>query len=144
MKKERKSLVVDRQIQYRISVRIAVYWCASMLFVIMPLALFRSATDGTFLAQNIFDVCKEYSPVFLMLFLFLPFVLYDSFRFANLFAGPIHRLRMELKKRETGQRIPPISFREGDFCSDLPGSINALISQVDELEEVVSTELDAG
>lgn len=142
MNKQRKSFLVDCQVQLHIAARVAIYWCAAVIFVILPLAFVRTFTgDGGFFAANILEVSSEYWPVFLMMFLFLPFAVYDSIKVSNRFAGPIYRLRNELKRRESGEVVGPIKFREGDYYSDLPASINTLIAQIDDLEAKASGQL---
>jgi len=138
---QRKRYLVDRPIQLQIAGRVAIYWGAGMMFVILPLALIRTISGGLF-ANNILHVCSDYWPVFAMMLALLPFAIVDSIRFSNKFAGPIYRLRTDLKRYEEGEKIEPIRFREGDCYTDLPDSINALISKVDDLESMVAKELN--
>ncbi len=143
MKRNRKIYLVDKQVQLHVAGRVIVYWCSALLFVLLPLALLRTVQVGGTFPMNILVVCQQYWQVFTMLFLFLPFAIYDSIRVSNQYAGPIYRLREELRKREEGKKIGPITFREGDHYTDLPQSINMLIEQVDSLEAIVEKELQS-
>jgi len=139
---KRRIILIDKEVQLRIAARVAGYWCAAILFVILPLAFLKTFVDhGSLFVGNIFVVCSDHWPVFAMMLMFLPFAVYDSIRMSHKLAGPIHRLRTDLDRYRIGETVT-IRFRENDFWIDLPDSINELISRIDVLESQVAEELE--
>ena len=142
MKHQRKILLIDKEVQLRIAGRVVIYWCAAILFVILPLAFFKTFTiPGSLFLNNVVAAVSEHSPVFLIMLAFLPLAIYDSIKLSHKFAGPIYRLRKDLARLEGGEEVE-FSFRKDDFWTDIPDSLNSLVSKIDDLEAKVAEELE--
>jgi TusA-related sulfurtransferase len=141
MKYKRRTILIDREVQLRIAGRVVIYWCAAILFVILPLAFYKTFTiaDSLFV-NNLAAVANEHAAVFSIMLLLLPLAVYDSIKLSHRFTGPIYRLRKELQRIKNGE-VVTIRFRDDDFWTDLPDSINALVSKIDDLETQVAEEL---
>jgi hypothetical protein len=136
---KRKQWLVDKQVQKGIIVRQLVYWALCMLFITLPLAIFQTWLEPEqMLMAHAFMVWKSHWPVFLTLTCLLPFGMYDIMRFSNRFAGPIYRLRRELRAfAETGS-MRSIKFRDHDFWTDLADGVNLLTARIESLEQQLS------
>lgn len=142
MNHQRKIILIDKEVQLRIAGRVIIYWCAAILFVILPLTFFKTFTvPGSLFLNNLVEVGREHSPVFLIMLAFLPLAVYDSIKLSHKFTGPIYRLRKDLDRFQNGEDVK-FSFRKDDFWTDIPESINAIVDKIDDLEAQVAEELE--
>jgi hypothetical protein len=132
----RKRLFIDATVQGAIIRRLGVYLCSAIVFMVLPSAIARTylEPDRLFLV-HLGNVLTEYWPLLLTLIALLPFVLYDTLKLSNRFAGPIFRLRRHLQQFNNGEAVPRIKFRDGDYWPDLAILVNALIERVRVAEE---------
>lgn len=131
----RRQWYVDSNVQRDLILRFVYYWAASMLFLTLPIALVNCVLHPnlSFLthATNVFLI---HWPVLVTLSMMVPFLVNDITRFSNRFAGPVYRLRRELKRFADTGEMAEIQFRDGDFWPDLADGINFLSARVKELE----------
>ncbi len=141
MKKIKRKYFVDLELQGPMLGRLLVYWFFGMLFISMPAALVYTflQPDMNFLL-HVVQVWKMHWPIFLMLTVSLPFVLYDMLKFSNRFAGPMFRLRRELGKVVNDGEFSQFKTREKDFWKDIVVGFNHLAERVQSLEEQLETE----
>jgi len=136
----RKQLWVDPDVQGLILRRVVLYWIACLLFVSVPHAIILSFTDPSrIFVQHIADVWIRYWPLLVTATILLPFVLYDTLRFSSRFAGPIFRLRRELKNYLQGQTYRDIKFRDGDYWPDLADCCNQIVRKAENKREAGDT-----
>lgn len=50
-------------------------------------------------------------------------------------AGPLYRLKLELKKMTTNKKLSNISFRQKDYFQDIPEEFNKMVESVTEKNE---------
>ncbi len=135
----RRQLWVDPDVQGLILRRVVLYWIACLLFVSIPHAIVLSFTDPSrIFFQHVGDVWIQYWPILLTATILLPFVLYDALRFSNRFAGPVYRLRRELKNYIQGESYKDIKFREGDYWPDLADCCNQIVRKAENSEDAVN------
>jgi signal transduction histidine kinase len=115
--------------------RLIAYWVASVMFITLPLAFFRTfAHPDCLFTDHLLAVWREHWTVFATATTLLPFVLFDFLKFSNRFVGPIHRMRQELNRFSQGERMRKITFREQDFWTDLSVGLNKMTQRIEELE----------
>ena len=132
---------VDSSVQKSLLKRMVIYCLASLLFVSMPIAFFKTLnqTDRN-IVGHFMDVISTHWPILLMLACMIPFAVYDTLRLSNRFAGPVFRLRRELRHfRETGS-MNEVFFRDNDFWHDLSLGVNELTLRIRELENQLKLE----
>jgi hypothetical protein len=135
-KTKRKKRFVDSQVQCGILFRLFGYWALCMLFITLPLAICRTLLQPEFLFMTHMGlVWKLHWPILLALAFLLPFGAYDILKFSNRFAGPIFRLRRELKEFAKTGSMRCIKFRDQDFWRDLADGVNLLTSRIESLEK---------
>lgn len=132
---KRTRLFIDPQVQGRLLCRVVLYWCMAVV-VMGTLAGVQVAIEGR---QAPFAVVANrtllaFGPALIAAMIMLPLVLFDALRFSNKFAGPMHRLRREVKRLADGDSYAPIDFRKGDFWYDLAQEFNRLADRLERLE----------
>jgi hypothetical protein len=131
----RRQLFVDPKVQGALLLRVVAYWFLSLLILSMLLLDWRIVTNpGQPFYAHFQEMWYWYGPVAaIATLILLPLLLFDSVRLSNRFAGPLFRLRRELRKLSSGETARPIQFREGDFWHDFAGEFNALAERVEAL-----------
>ncbi len=125
----RKKYVVDSGLQFSLARRLLVYWCATWLIVFaLPICtrLFFTSLPFDQLASKL--LADLWFPM-LMSVMLLPIVAWESLRFSNKIAGPVHRVRRTLQNLAEQQPVAPIRLRKGDFCHELAQDVNRVISR---------------
>ena len=132
----RKRLFVDAQVQGPIVRRLGLYFCSAIIFLLLPSAIARTVLEPERLFfAHLGDVTREYWPLLLTLIAVVPFVLYDTLKLTNRFAGAMFRLRRELERFDNGEAVARVEFRDGDFWQDLAVRVNSLLERVRLAEE---------
>ena len=140
----RKKYYVDPVVQGAIVRRLLLHWCYAMLtgaFCLLLLQLFTSSAS-TSLPTHIQMFWERYGLLFIAMFLTLPIFIYDSVRLSHRFVGPMVAVRLALKKMGTGGEIPEITFRQGDFWTDIADDINAVAAQLAKQDPTQETTLE--
>jgi methyl-accepting chemotaxis protein len=137
MKKPKRSkMFVDHQVQGRLLRRVVAYWCMALV-VMGGLAfvqiLFESRQAPLPIVLN--RTLLAFGPALIAGIVVLPLILIDAMRFSNKFAGPIHRFRREMKRLADGESYDTITFRPGDFWSELATEFNRLAERLEKLEQ---------
>ena len=142
MNQKRKTLLIDKEIQLKMAANLVFYWLTSIFSVVLLVAIFQTFNGSdTLLVDNLLNVIKQHAVVFLGMLVFLPLIVLHSLKLPLRFAGPIHRLRKDLARLEKGENVE-FSFRDTDFWKDIPQSLNALVSKIEELENQVTEEMN--
>ena len=132
---KRRQYFVDPKVQGAIVVRCLMYWGACLLTTFVMLFFWSLLTGPARLSWMTIDqLWFSYGPAFIASLLLLPLVLWDILKMTNRFAGPVLRLRRELKKLANGEHVNPLFFRDGDYWRDVAADFNRLVVRVKELE----------
>lgn len=128
----RRQLFVDRKVQGALVVRAIGYWFFCLLTMALGLMLWRLWTGPARLFYLQFDeMWHWYGPAAVASLFVLPLVIVDIVRMSNRFAGPLYRLRRELRKLADGQPVRAIKFRDGDFWMEFADEFNAVAQRLD-------------
>jgi hypothetical protein len=132
----RKQYFIDPKVQGALMLRVAGYWFFCLLTMTIALLLWRLVTGPARMFYLQFDdMWYWYGPAAISSLLILPLILIDCVRMTNRFAGPLYRLRRELRKLASGETVPPIAFRAGDFWHDFAEEFNAVSRRMEMLTE---------
>ncbi len=140
-KAARLRLLVDRKLQGALLCRVVTYWCVcvvAMMLLAAVQAAWSSRAAGWPLVLN--RAMLAFGPSLIAAVALLPLVLYDALRFSLSFAGPMRRLRTEARRLADGQEVAPISFRGGDYWSELAGEFNRISAELTMLRRAKSPE----
>ena len=79
-----------------------------------------------------------------------PLVVIDCVRLSNRFAGPLHRLRRDMRRLAAGEIVEPIHFRDDDLWREFADEFNAvarrmeLLAQTSENADALTESLPIG
>ena len=142
MKKHiRKQNYVDSSVQGALLRRIIMHWV--MYFIVAGLAIvllqaMLSSPDGGSLMTRVWQEVSEFTLVGLILICIFPAFLLDTIRFSNRFVGPVGRLRRYLRQLGQDGNTERLSFRGGDFWSEMADEFNVVAAQVEEKDAEIA------
>lgn len=127
----RQTFWIDRSVQGVLIGRVVLYWSIGILYVGLGSAFFQyyQHPDWAF-GQHAGKLFEQFWPWIPSLILFMPLVIHDVIRTSNLFAGPIHRLRMHLAELIADPNCRPLTFRDDDYWQDLVAPVNQLQNEI--------------
>jgi hypothetical protein len=132
----RQQLLIDSNVQGPVLCRTALYSAACAVYFIVILIFTESmASPGRNFGEAIvhcFDEAVYWAPGLLLL---LPLVAYDMLKLTNRFAGPIFSLRREMQRLAIGQSERRLSFRDGDYWTEMADEFNVLRDELILLRE---------
>lgn len=135
MKHARKQNFVDSTVQGALLRRIVLHWF--LYFVVAGLAIVTlqamlSGPNGEPLMTRVWQEAGEFTLVGLILICIFPAFLLDTIRFSNRFVGPVGRLRRYLRQLGQDGNTERLSFRGGDFWSEMAEEFNVVATTVEE------------
>jgi hypothetical protein len=138
-REQRKTYLVDREVQGYLLIRGGCYWLLSIAVVGA-----LNVVGWVYLAPGVDALVKIRGtlPSFLGVFaivvasslIVLPVLLYDLVKYTNRFAGPVHRLQRALQDVAAGRVVSPLTFREGDYWHELATSFNGIVARLEVAE----------
>ena len=128
----RKRVSVDFGLQGSLCLRVATYW---ILCLCVVGGLFAGRMVFTDTPDPVWYWGLEYGMMLALSLIILPFVIVDALIYSNRFAGPMYRFRAELRRLVNGEKVRPISFRPGDFHSEMAKDFNVLIERLQAAEK---------
>lgn len=132
---KRRQLLVDPKVQGALLSRAAVYWGYCLLATWSVVCLWKMVTSPASGFDVQFDESLFYcGPVLVSTLVVLPLVLVDLARLTNRFAGPLFRLRRDMRKLANGESVSPVNFRKNDFWRETAEEFNAVLNHVQRLE----------
>jgi len=143
---KRTRTVIDREVQYGVVWKIAAHWIA--LFVCNSIALvvwvgLFEQPDVSW-KQTLGDSFRRFLPFFVITAALIPAFVIDTLKLTNRFAGPISRLRTELKNASEGRPVQRLKFRSNDYWLDIADGFNALIDRAGVLSDASQTKNPSG
>jgi hypothetical protein len=131
----RRKLFVDPKVQGALVIRAVGYWFFCLLTMSLALVLWRLWTGPARLFYEQFDeLWQWYGPAAVASLLVLPLVVIDVVRLSNRFAGPLYRLRREMRKLAMGEPVRALKFRDGDFWIEFADEFNEVANRLDLLQ----------
>lgn len=125
-KSKRATVLVDPKVQWAIGRRIVLHWFVFAICLITVNIMMRTIvtmSEVAFIDALRMAAVRQMSVVVVMLVMLPTFVL-DTMKLSNRFAGPMYRLRNALVKIPAGEPQEPLTFRSGDFWSDVAEDFN--------------------
>lgn len=130
MGEERKKVWID-PFQTKLTLRIAGYLV--VFFVVFTNFLFawKMWDEGpTAPWAQFVDTLRSNLPVFVLLFILVPVMAWDSVRFSHRLVGPLVRFRRALQEVAAGHAIRPIKLRDGDYPTELRDDFNSMLEEL--------------
>lgn len=132
MAKQRKTILVEKQVQGALGWRIAAHW---FIFLGMSVSVTCSLQMlGNFEQVNLWSrleaaLLSQVGSVVVLLAL-LPWFVHDSLKLSNRFAGPMVRLQKSIVELTNEDTAKPVVFRSGDFWQEIATNFNVLRMRV--------------
>ncbi len=132
MAKQRKTILVENQVQGALGWRIAAHW---FVFLGMSVSVTCSLQMlGNFEQADIWSrletaMLSQVGSIVVLLAL-LPWFVHDSLKLSNRFAGPMVRLQKSIVELTNQHDTPPVVFRSGDFWQEIANNFNELRMRV--------------
>jgi len=96
-----------------------------------------SGPDGEPLMQRVMSEISDFTLVGLILICIFPAFLLDTIRFSNRFVGPVGRLRRYLRQLGNDHNTERLSFRGGDFWSEMAEEFNTVAVLVEDQQKEI-------
>ena len=127
-RKKRKNNYIDASVQGNLLKRIMYHWliffAVAGLFSILVQSLLGDPRIP--ISSRIQAASENFAFITLVVFAIFPVFLLDTIRFSNRFAGPIVRLRRQLRELGTQRDTPSMKFRDDDFWMEICPEFNAV------------------
>jgi len=126
--RQRKKTVIDREVQYGVASKVALHWAVFFFCNFLCLGIWVvlfELPEGTW--SEIFGTSFErFFPVLVISVVLMPIFVLDTLKLTNRFAGPISRLRTELKNAGQGRPVNRLHFRTNDYWLEIAEDFNRL------------------
>jgi hypothetical protein len=130
----RERLFVDPKVQGLLLMRVVTYWFVAV-FAIALLIGYQVYLDGG--SSPVFfklkQVLSHFEPALIAALCILPVIMLDCLRVTSKFAGPLVRLRKEMRNLADGKDVEHLVFRKNDLYDELTDEFNRLTDQVEKL-----------
>jgi signal transduction histidine kinase len=117
-------------LQSTLLVHVVLYWLYCILSIAMMalvwILLCKQPVNCMDLLQQLWNSC---APALIGSALLLPLILLDCLRLSNRFAGPMIRLRREMKALAEGKVSRTVQLRDGDFWHDFAEDWNRVLTR---------------
>lgn len=127
-KHKRWRLFADPRVQGQFCLRVVIYWLVCQVTFFGAMLAFASVGGKESISPA--ALMNLAWPAFIMSILALPFALLDAVGFSNRFAGPVLNFRRRFADLAQGKDVGEMSFRPGDYYSDLSENFNKLRTRV--------------
>ena len=120
----RRRIFVEPTVQTAVAVRLVMLWVATLAMsaCVSVLMAFFSNPSSSFLAH--LTNLRHWMPSIVAFLAIAPLAVLNLLRFTHRFAGPVHRLRNELRRLAAGEEVPPLEFRKRDYWKTLANDFN--------------------
>ena len=127
-KYQRNKFFVDANVQGALVVRTFIYWLMCLVTLTTWLVGWRVLTEPEdAFANHLSSVYLQFGPAALASLLLLPIVVYDIIRLSHKFAGPMFRMRRDVRNVLEGGSIEELRLRDGDYWQEFANDLNKLI-----------------
>ena len=132
----RQQLLIDSDVQGILLKRMCLYALACLFYFSGVIVLTESMANPEEAISSVIFRCLDdtiyWGPGLVLL---VPAFIYDLLKVSNRFAGPVFRLRREMRRLADGESEYALSFREDDNWSELADVFNELREELLELRE---------
>ncbi len=128
MPERRRRRLVD-SFQYKVAVRLAVYWAVYQLTLWNFLFCWRLLEEGQGnLFQQYGEFSREFAPMLICFLILVPAFAWDAVKFYHRIAGPILRIRSAARDIADGRAVRYVRLREDDELTGLQDDFNDMLS----------------
>lgn len=125
---------VDPSVQGLLLKRVVAYWFLAVFVVVLLIGFqvfLANGSESTF--ERLQQVLAQFEPALIAALCILPILLLDCLYVTSKFAGPLVRLRKEMRNLADGKSVKPVLFRRNDLYYELTDEFNRLSAEVEKL-----------
>ncbi len=128
-------LYVDKKVQGALAHRV-IFHFVMFIFVGAMVGLFLQFLSDPFkpLDTHISTFWSQSGPYVIAMLCMLPVFIKDTVALTHRMAGPIVRLRGHIRPIAAGEDVAPLTFRDGDFFTDVPPLFNEMMTTLNRAE----------
>ena len=127
----RRKKFVDVRVQGALAWRLFCHWFAYVAIVGVSAFILQFCCNPLLPPGEHFQqLWMTYGPLLFSMAFLLPVFILDTIKQSHRFAGPILRLRRELRDVAQGEKPQRLKFRKGDFWQDLAVDYNNMIARL--------------
>ncbi len=131
MVRERKQFLVEKKVQLTLGLRIVAQWFVFLaVSIVVTTFLYMPSNLDQTLWQDFKVAVFSQLPSITVFFALLPWFIHDSLKLSNRFAGPMVRLRGAIIQLAQGDESHSLTFRRGDYWTDIASEFNKLRERV--------------
>jgi hypothetical protein len=131
----RRKHFTDRAVQGSLILHVVGNWLVFLFTVAVFLLLIEMCTRSPYDALQ--AAIHRHAPSLWAVVLLAPIFLWDLVKLSHRFAGPMVRLRREMRNLAEGRTVGPLHFRAGDFWKDMAADFNRVVERVQALDAAV-------
>ncbi len=128
----RRKHFTDRAVQGALVLHVVGNWLVFLFTVAVFLLLIEMFNNGP--REALQAAMHRHAPSLWAVVLLAPIFLWDLIKLSNRFAGPMVRLRREMRNLAAGRPVKPLHFRSRDFWKDLAADFNRIAERMQKLE----------
>jgi len=136
MREKRKKVWID-SFQTRLCLRIGLYFLLYQVFVWAIAVICRRVM--TELGSALGEVAAFYCLSFVVIAVVLVglFFIYEAVVFTHRIVGPLYRFRQTIKAVTSGEEVPLIRLRKGDYLLEMKDDFNEMLKALEQRGAVV-------
>jgi len=135
----RAKLFVDPKVQGVLLMRVVTYWFMAVFAMALLIGYQVYVAGGSSpVLFKLQQVLNHFQPALIAALCILPVIMLDCLRVTSKFAGPLVRLRKEMRNLTDGKEVEPLVFRKSDLYDDLTDEFNRLAKHVEKLHQADS------
>lgn len=132
----RRQLLNDQKVQGSLLKKAAFYGIACLLYFLVNLIFTKALSHREIgFAHAIGDCLTESIYWIPGLLLMVPLVAYDMLKQSNRFAGPVYRMRQEMRLLAENKSEQPLTFRDDDYWAEMADEFNVIREELLELRQ---------
>ena len=81
-------------------------------------------------ARQLVETLWTYLPVFGVLLVLAPLIVWDTIRFTHRLVGPLVRFRQTTQAIARGEAVRPIKLRDGDYLTEMRDDFNKMLEEL--------------
>jgi len=133
-KYQRNKFFVDASVQGALIVRTFMYWLMCLTTLTIWLVGWRVLTEPADLfANHLVAVWSQFGPAAIASLLLLPIVIFDIVRMSHRFAGPMFRMRRDVRNVLQGETIDELRLRDDDYWQEFANDLNKILLRYQDL-----------
>ena len=130
-KSPRRKKFIDAHVQGALAFRLFCHWFLFVAIAGVSAFIIQFCCNPLLPPDEHFQhIWTAYGPLLFSMVFLLPVFIFDTIKLSHRFAGPVLRLRREMRDVVRGEKPRPLKFREKDFWQGLATDYNEMLERL--------------